>query len=462
MRITTWSCALLCSSLSIFLLTACGTTAVMESHSRLARAGETNKAKVYFLRPDFGYLDSKQYSDLIWFDGEELLTLAIGEYTLVYLLPGNGNMTVETMKVSTLPGLVVLARKIAKSEQISFEAGKTYHIAVCKQHSRDDGFVGYPFQIDSSYANQGSTILKAIGMAEHEPMSWAESISKSEASSILEYACIIADDIAKGRYDRNIQSDCVKVNKMLHQSRSGDSAAKQSDTTNSATSFCTSVVQQCIKISPGGECRNLIQSYDQKRFGSGTSLLMEIAATRSPKYDSGDIAFMRYLLGIGFNPNAKVAGLASDSLMEVIAPGYTERSIGGKWYDVTPLMIATAIGDRKMVEELLRSGADPNVHNDQGRTALMYAAYLTGRLGKDRASIAAALLMAGAKPDATSSGDSGATALMVAAHNGSSDLVRILLEHGANKAAIDKNGRTALEIAKLKGHTKVEQILQAH
>lgn len=321
MKKASWSCALLCSSLSLFLMTACGTTAVVDSHSRLARADEINKAKVYFLGPDIGYFGLEGNALSIWFDGEKLVNLAKGEYTLVYLQPGSGIMTVDSMVVR-YANLV----RVTASEQVSFEAGKTYHIAVCKRHGPLEGPLGYPVRIDSSYANQGSNALKPVGVAEHETLSWSKSIPQAEASSILKDACEIAEDIGEGNYQRNIQSDCVKVNKMLHQSEPGDSAVKQSDTTISATSFCTGVVEQCIKNPPGGKCRSLIQSYDEKRYGSGTSLLMEIAATRSPQYGSGNTAFMRYLLGIGFNPNARVAGLASDSMMEVIAPGYAERS----------------------------------------------------------------------------------------------------------------------------------------
>ena len=392
MRTITQFCALLCTSLSLSFLTACGTTTVIDSHSRLSHAGDINKAKVYFLRPDVGYFGLEGNAVSISYDGQKLLTLAKGEYALVYLQPSSGNMTVESTAIRTEFGKTVV-KTVKASEQFLFEAGKTYHIAVCKRLGLPENSLGFPVLIDGSYANQGSGALKPVGVAMREPLSLSESIPQTEASSILKDVCVTAQD--RKRYDRPIQSDCVKVNQMLLQQQPGDSAINQSDTALSATSFCANVVQQCGINPQGDKCRSLIRSYDAKRYGSGTSLLMQIAATKSPQYGSGDTALMQYLLGIGFNPNARVAGVSSDSMMELIAPGYAARSVGGKWRDVTPLMIATGIGDRRMVEVLLRSGADPNVQNDQGRTALMYAANLTGRLGSDRGSIATDLLAAG-------------------------------------------------------------------
>lgn len=456
MRTATQSCALLCTSL--LFLSACGTTETVASYSRLAHASETKSAKVYFLRPDVGYFGLEGNAVSISLDDEKLLTLAKGEYTLVYLQPTSGTMTVESTAIRTEFGKTVV-KTVKASEKVIFEDRKTYYIAVCKRYGQENS-LGFPFLIEGLYANEGSSALKPVGAAVHEPLSQSESIPQTEALSILKDVCVTAQD--RERYDRPIQSDCVKVKQMLLQQQHGDSAINQSDTTLNATSFCANVVKQCRDEKlPSDKCRSLIQSYDAKRYGSGTSLLMQIAATKAPQYgyDSGDTALMQYLLGIGFNPNVRVAGVSSDSLMEIIAPGYAARSVGGEWRDVTPLMIATAIGDRRMVEVLLRSGADPNVQNDQDRTALMYAANLAGRLGSDRSSIAASLLVAGAKPDVASTVDSGATALMFAAHNGYSEVVRILLAHGSSTEIMDQKGRTALEIAESRGHTDVVKIL---
>jgi ankyrin repeat protein len=168
---------------------------------------------------------------------------------------------------------------------------------------------------------------------------------------------------------------------------------------------------------------------------------------------------MRSLLDLGFDPNARTGGASTDPLMEYIAPGYAGRSANGQWHDVTPLMIATAIGDHRMMRMLLRAGADPDIQNDQGYTALMIAANLQGNLGAKRTQIASDLLSSGAKADAVSSAD-GSTALMFAAYNGYMEIVKLLLDHGAGTAHADRTGVTALDIARTRGHADIAELLR--
>lgn len=169
-------------------------------------------------------------------------------------------------------------------------------------------------------------------------------------------------------FDQVISSDCIKVNRMLYKQQ-----GKGTDADTAATQFCANVVQECINRPRGEKCRSLVQSYDLKRYGSGTSLLMEVAGTKRPSETSGNILLMRYLLDIGFSPNTRVGGSLTEALMPIIAPAYVTRSTGNDWHDLTPLMIAAGIGDRKMVQMLLRAGADSNTQNEQGQTALSMA-----------------------------------------------------------------------------------------
>lgn len=169
-------------------------------------------------------------------------------------------------------------------------------------------------------------------------------------------------------FNEVINSDCIKVNRMLFKQQ-----GKGADADTAATQFCANVVQECINRPRGEECRRLVQNYDLKREGSGTSLIMEVAGSRRPDEATGNILLMRYLLDIGFSPNARVGSSFSEVLMPFIAPGYATRSTGNNWHDLTPLMIATHARDLKMVQMLLRAGADPNTRNDQGQTALSIA-----------------------------------------------------------------------------------------
>jgi ankyrin repeat protein len=92
----------------------------------------------------------------------------------------------------------------------------------------------------------------------------------------------------------------------------------------------------------------------------------------------------------------------------------------------TPLMYAALYGDADCVRRLLADGADPNIKNESGSTALMWA---TDDLEKTQL-----LIEHGADVNAVS--DFGRTPLLIAAgRSGSSPVVKLLLDHGANPNA---------------------------
>ena len=89
----------------------------------------------------------------------------------------------------------------------------------------------------------------------------------------------------------------------------------------------------------------------------------------------------------------------------------------------TPLMYAVLYADLAAVKLLLEGGADPNVRNDAGATALMWA---VSDLEKTRL-----LVDRGANPNAKS--DDGRTPLLIAAGlPGATAVVTLLLDHGAD------------------------------
>ena len=95
----------------------------------------------------------------------------------------------------------------------------------------------------------------------------------------------------------------------------------------------------------------------------------------------------------------------------------------------TPLMFAVLYGDRGSVKQLLDGGADPNVKNESGATALMWA---VNDFDKTRL-----LIEHGADVNAHS--EDRRTPLMIASgFHGAAPVVRLLLEHGA-----DVNARAA-------------------
>ncbi len=171
-------------------------------------------------------------------------------------------------------------------------------------------------------------------------------------------------------------------------------------------------------------CKNTLRELDACLKESGSSMLHEAAMT-------GRTDTCRTMIALGGDPNS--AGLRG-------------------W---TPLMAAAAEGHQKTVVLLLDAGADPNAKNELGRTALMFASnYGLTAVVRD-------LLGRGADPNRVPIDDTGWTALMAAADSGHIETVRALLSGGADPAAKDRAGKTALELARTRGHSSVARLLEA-
>ena len=114
------------------------------------------------------------------------------------------------------------------------------------------------------------------------------------------------------------------------------------------------------------------------------------------------------------------------------------------------LVEASEKGDLNKVQQLLNSGADPNVEDYANHTALYYAAE------KGQFNIAKLLLEKGAKVN-HKSGDS---ALLWACHFGHVDIVKLLIENGADvnaKRSIDNS--TPLSFAVHRNHKEIVELL---
>ncbi len=134
---------------------------------------------------------------------------------------------------------------------------------------------------------------------------------------------------------------------------------------------------------------------------------------------------------------------------------------------------SAAKGDLSEVERLLEEGVSVNVRVSNGWTALTRASFY------GHADIVKLLLASGAEVDITTCGGeilcaktvqggdpsvesmntAGATPLVLAAQKGHLDIVRLLLDAGAEKDYKTKNGQTALSLAAQNDHYDVVQFL---
>ncbi len=152
-----------------------------------------------------------------------------------------------------------------------------------------------------------------------------------------------------------------------------------------------------------------------------------------------------------------VKAVAADDLKDVTALLAKGASPNVKnSVEIPVLVMAIRRGSAPMVEILLKNSADPNARDlDTDSTPLMEAL--------DRADIAKLLLSAGADVNAASrkEGDlMGMTPLMLAALNGSENLVELLIEKGAHVNAKTPEGLTALSMAKLAGSGQNERLIR--
>ena len=120
----------------------------------------------------------------------------------------------------------------------------------------------------------------------------------------------------------------------------------------------------------------------------------------------------------------------------------------------TALMLAAFNGNREIVEMLLRAGADCELTDPQGRSALMFAC--TGAF----AGCVRMLVDAGSDVNLSDEVEHW-TPLMFAAGEGQTEVVRVLLENGAEPGARDEDDDTAASFAKRRGHAETLAVLEA-
>ncbi|KAL9097074.1 MAG: hypothetical protein Q9165_001038 [Trypethelium subeluteriae] len=119
----------------------------------------------------------------------------------------------------------------------------------------------------------------------------------------------------------------------------------------------------------------------------------------------------------------------------------------------TPLHWAVRYGQEGLLQFLVGKGADPDIFDEHGKTAL-HMAISDG----DTASVKV-LLSSPKSIDLQHEDVEGWTPLRLAAKNGRLKMVKILLQGGAEVDAHDRDGWTALRWAASKGHKMIAQLL---
>ena len=120
---------------------------------------------------------------------------------------------------------------------------------------------------------------------------------------------------------------------------------------------------------------------------------------------------------------------------------------------ITALMWKSGLGDTAAIDNLLKRGADVNLKDDNGFTALMGAVYY------DKLEAVKILIKKG-RADVNLKANNGFVALHLAAQNGNLEIVKALLAGGANKDIATPDGDTASTLANKKGHTAVVALLE--
>jgi len=167
---------------------------------------------------------------------------------------------------------------------------------------------------------------------------------------------------------------------------------------------------------------------------------------------------------LAMRANVEDRGMKGDCtpLMEAASAGHTDivRLLIAHGADVnaqsssgnTPLMYACAGGHEEVVRVLLEAGANVEDHNENGHTPLMEAA------SAGHCAVAKILLEFGAGIN-THSNEFKESALTLACYKGHLEMVRFLLEAGADQEHKTDEMHTALMEASMDGHVEVARLL---
>lgn len=162
---------------------------------------------------------------------------------------------------------------------------------------------------------------------------------------------------------------------------------------------------------------------------------------------------MRALLAKGADVNVRTTSTAMGSsyIGRPTKGAFESHSCGtGDYRGATPLWLASFATNTQVMQTLLQAGADYTLTSDDGTTPLMVAAGLgrctfnpsLKRGGRSTTAEAAVTMLLDAGADIHTVNEGDFTALHGAAYRGLNEVIKILVDRGANINARDYRGRT--------------------
>ncbi|XP_046672408.1 ankyrin repeat domain-containing protein 17-like isoform X4 [Homalodisca vitripennis] len=223
---------------------------------------------------------------------------------------------------------------------------------------------------------------------------------------------------------------------------------------------------------PQQETRSLAEACSDGDVGTVRKLLTEGRSVHETTEEGESLLSLACSAGyyelaqvlLAMHANVEDRGIKGDCtpLMEAASAGFVEivRLLIAHGADVnaqsssgnTPLMYACAGGHEHCVRVLLEAGANVEDHNENGHTPLMEAA------SAGHVTVAKILLEHGAGIN-THSNEFKESALTLACYKGHLDMVRFLLEAGADQEHKTDEMHTALMEASMDGHVEVAKLL---